>query len=71
LSVGIELSVHFDKVLAGRRGKGSAIFVRLSNFGKVIDREERKMLELMVLSSEKISFFAYGYTSFEPLLTFF
>jgi hypothetical protein len=49
LSVCIEVSVHFGKVLIERREKCWAIFVRLGNFGKVVDREERKRLELMVL----------------------
>jgi hypothetical protein len=42
LSVGIEVSVYFGKVLTGRRGKGWVIFVRLDNFGKVVDKEEGK-----------------------------
>jgi hypothetical protein len=50
LSVCIEVSVHFGKVLIERRENCWAFFVRLGNFGKVVDREERKMLELMALS---------------------
>jgi hypothetical protein len=41
LSVGIEVSIYFGKVLTGRRGKDEAIFVRLGNFGKVFLTERR------------------------------
>jgi hypothetical protein len=56
LSVGIEISVHFGKLLTVRRGKYWTIFVRLGIFGKVVDREEGKTLELMVLSPRKSPF---------------
>jgi hypothetical protein len=42
LSVGIEISIHFGKVLTGRWGKDWTFFVKLDNFDKVVDREERK-----------------------------
>jgi hypothetical protein len=50
LSVGIETSIYFGKVLTRRRGKG------LENFCKAVDREKGKILKLMALSPEKSPF---------------